>query len=394
MYCLRCGTQNADNASYCRNCRAELGNSHYDQSRYSYNYSQTGDSKSTYSKPMDHEQYYNYSYKYSNNGQNPTQISNNHQDQYSYSYNYSNNEVISGDELYVYNYVGSFYKHIKNQKFSFSTLIFGPLHFLYRKLFFYAIIWLFALATIYYYIPNYFQLFYIAMNFFLATKFSEIYLNKVEQSVDKIKHQSLELTSKELLDKCKKSGGTLIKPITIVPLLIIISVIASIAPIVYDIYQISTNNDYSYDDNYYDEDIYKEEELTNKTNIKDLEFEIPEGFTENYSSTYSKTYTYETTDDLCRISLYSNNYVSSYSTDDEFLNNNIYIENPPLSSQTTLNNTTWAMLVYNPNPTTTYYNFAHIHNNTGYLVTYDIVKDDTTTCSTKFQEFISTLNFK
>ena len=82
------------------------------------------------------------------------------------------------------------------------------------------------------------------MNFFLATKFSEIYLNKVEQSVDKIKHQSLELTSKELLDKCKKSGGTLIKPITIVPLLIIISVIASIAPIVYDIYQISTNNDY------------------------------------------------------------------------------------------------------------------------------------------------------
>ena len=98
--------------------------------------------------------------------------------------------------------------------------------------------------------------------------------------------------------------------------------------------------------------------------------------------------------DLCRISLYSNNYVSSYSTDDEFLNNNIYIENPPLSSQTTLNNTTWAMLVYNPNPTTTYYNFAHIHNNTGYLVTYDIVKDDTTACSTKFQEFISTLNFK
>ena len=401
MYCLRCGTQNEDNASYCRNCRAELVNSHYDQARYSYNYSQTGDSKSTYSKPMDHEQYYNYSYKYSNNGQNPSQISNNHQDQYSYSYNYSNNEIISGDELYLYNYIGPSYKAIKNQKFSFLTLIFGPLYFLYRKLFFYTIVWLFALAATYYYIPNYFNITYIATNILLATKFSEIYLNKVEQSVDKIKHQSLELTSQELLDKCKKHGGTLIKPVTVIPILIIISVIASIVPAIYEVYQLSINNDYIYedniyDDNYYNEDIYKEPESTTskKIHAEDLEFIVPNGFTENYNSSYSKSYTYDTETDYCRMGIHVNNYVSSYQTDEEYLNENIFIENPPITTKKIINNVEWAELIYNPSPSITYYNYAHLYNNSGYLITYDIVKDNTKECSTKFNEFISSLNLK
>ena len=106
MYCLRCGTQNNDDANFCRHCNEPLTNSHYDQSRYSYNYSQTGDSKSTYSKPMSHEEYANYSYKYSNK-KDHVPLKNNHEDQYSYSYNYSANKIISGDEKYIANYVGN-----------------------------------------------------------------------------------------------------------------------------------------------------------------------------------------------------------------------------------------------------------------------------------------------
>ena len=398
MYCLRCGTQNQENASYCRNCRAELANSHYDQTRYSYNYSQTGDSKSTYSKPMDHEQYYNYSYKYSNNGQNPKQIRNNHQDQYSYSYNYSNNEVISGDELYLYNYIGPSYRAIKNQKISLLTLIFGPLYFLYRKLFFYTIVWLFTLTVTYYYVPNYFNIIYFAINFLLAIKFSEIYLNKAEQSVDKIKHQSLELTSQELLDKCKKRGGTLIKPITVFPFIIIASIVATIIPTIYEL----TNNEYTYSDNYYDNDYDNHDDYNEnitpptpkKEYIEDIEFIVPEGFVENYSSPYSRSYIYESKTDYCRMSVNVNNYVSSYNSDEEFLNNNTFIENPPVTKNIFINDVPWAEIVYLPNQNVMYFNYAHLYNNRGYIVKYDILKNNNGECRERLGNLIGSLYFK
>ena len=394
MYCLRCGTKNEENASYCKYCKTELKNSHYDQARYSYNYSQSGDTKSTYSAPMDHGQYYNYSYRYSNNGKNPTETTNNHQDQYYYSYNYSTNTIISGDEQYLYNYVGPSYQNIKNKKFSFSTLLFGPLYFLYRKLFYYALVWIFLLIITYYYIPEYFQIIYIAINIFLATKFSTIYLNKVEQSVDKIKHQSLERTSKELLDKCKKKGGTLIKPSAVIPILFILFSFAAFIPTIYDIYS-TINKTSNINENEIEIQKPQEPQQSNEITIKNISFKIPDNFiAQGYNSDYSKTYIYQTETDYCRIGVYVNNYVSSYESDEEYIYDNIFIENTPPISYTSINNTTWTTIIYNPISTSTYYNYAHIYNNTGYLVNYEIIKDETSACSKKFSEFTNSLILK
>lgn len=383
MYCLRCGMQNDDNAINCKNCQEPLDNNRY----YSYKYSNNNnkDSKSTYSKNMTHEEYANYSYKYSN-GKDPVPIQNQHDDQYNYSYNYSSNNVISGDEKYIANYVGKNYLNIKNSKFSFATLIFGPIYFIYRKLFYYALLWFVALAAIIYYIPEYAETIYWCINAFLATKFSVIYLEKVEQRVDKIKHESLDLTSTEMLDKCTKVGGTIKSLPKLIPIIMIIGFFILMGVSVYnevkdiDFTTINNNNE--------------PDKQISSTYIKDLTYTLPQGFDVTYSSVRSKTYYYDQNNDYCRIGLHTNNYVSHYENNDEFLKQNIYIENFPIINKQNINNIEWSTITYNPNNTSIYNHYAYIYNSTGYLINFDIVTDTTGACHEKYQEFINSLKFQ
>ena len=379
MYCLRCGTQNDDNAIYCRHCNEELDNNRYYNYQYSNN--QKKDSESTYSKPMSHEEYNKYSYRYSN-GQDHVPIKNQHEDQYNYSYNYSNEDVISGDEKYIANYVGPNYKIIKKSKFSIPTLIFGPLYFIYRKLYFYAFIWIIFQVAVSYYLPEYYDVIELFVTIFIATKFSTIYLDKVEQRVDKIKHESLDLTSSEILDKCTKVGGTFKN---MPKLFISLGIILFFAIMAITMYVAIDEIDYEYNTNH-----QEYEPITNNNHINDLTYIIPEGFEETHSSTYTKTYYYDHYGDYCRIGIHYNNYVTA-TNDHEFLKNNIYIENEPLIYDTTINETTWATIKYQPNNNITYYNYGHIYNNNGYLINFDIINNTSGECETMHNNFINSL---
>ena len=377
MYCLRCGTQNNDDTNFCRHCNEPLTNSHYDQSRYSYNYSQTGDSKSTYSKPMSHEEYANYSYKYSNK-KDHVPLKNNHEDQYSYSYNYSANKIISGDEKYIANYVGNKYLSIKNSKFSLPTLIFGPLYFIYRKLFLYAFVWIVVLIATGYYIPNYLELVYWCSTVFLSTKFTNIYLEKVEQRVDKLKHESLDLTSQEILDKCSKVGGTIkviSKMFSIVYVIIFFGII--LATIILP--------------EYIDNMIYENQE-PNDNYAYNLTYDIPEGFQITYNSSYTKEYEYKnsTTNNHCKIGIHINRYVDDYASHENFLENSISIPKYNEITIHTIKNKPWRQITYINNNSTFYY-YGYIHNNKGYLVNYNIISDTTGECSNKYNDFINSL---
>lgn len=380
MYCLRCGSQNNDDANFCRHCNEPLTNSHYDQARYSYNYSQTGDSKSTYSKPMSHEEFSNYSYKYSNK-KDYVPLQNQHEDQYSYSYNYSSNKIISGDEKYIANYVGKNYLSIKNSKFSLPTLIFGPLYFIYRKLFLYAFVWLVILIATGYYIPNYLELVYWCSTIFLSTKFTNIYLEKVEQRVDKLKHESLDLTSQEILDKCSKVGGTIkimSKMLSVVYIIIFFGII--LATIILP--------------EYIDNIIYKNDmqQETKENFAYNLNYDIPEGFKTTYNSNYTKEYEYknDTTNNHCKIAIHINKYIDDYSSHESFLKNSISITEYNEITIQKIGNIPWRKITY-INNNSTFYFYGYIYNNKGYLVNYNIISDETGECSTKYDHFIKSL---
>ena len=329
---------------------------------------------------MSHEEYNKYSYRYSN-GQDHVPIKNQHEDQYNYSYNYSNEDVISGDEKYIANYVGPNYKIIKKSKFSIPTLIFGPLYFIYRKLYFYAFIWIIFQAAVSYYLPEYYDVIELFVTIFIATKFSTIYLDKVEQRVDKIKHESLDLTSSEILDKCTNIGGTFKN---MPKLFISLGIILFFAIMAITMYVAIDEIDYEYNTN------HQEYEPINNNHINDLTYIIPEGFEETHSSTYTKTYYYDHYGDYCRIGIHYNNYVTA-TNDHEFLKNNIYIENEPLIYDTTINETTWATIKYQPNNNITYYNYGHIYNNNGYLINFDIINNTSGECETMHNNFINSL---
>lgn len=381
MYCLRCGTKNEENAKFCRHCSEPIDNSHYDQARYSYNYSQTGDSKSTYSKPMSHEEYANYSYKYSNKKE-YVPLKNQHEDQYSYSYNYSTNNVISGDEKYIANYIGDKYLSIKNSKFSLPTIIFGPLYFAYRKLYYYAILWIIALVAVYYYIPDYLEVIYWCSNAFLATKFTNIYLDKVEQRVDKLKHESLDLTSQEILDKCKKIGGT-IKPIS------------KMLSLVYVIFIFGLMLAFIILPEYIDNIIYEQHtnKETTENSIHHLQYKIPDGFKIDYNSTESKTFEYKNqiAGDYCKIAIHVNKYVDSYSSHEDFLKYSISITDYQNITTETIKGNPWRKIIYTNNNNTFYF-YGYLHKNKGYLVNYNIISNTTGTCTNKYYEFINSLH--
>ena len=229
MYCLRCGYKNDDNATVCKNCNANIQesqsrynydynrNDHHDQMIYSYKYSNNG--KMPERKENDCEDQLDYRYKYSY-GTNPPKTNYNTSDnQYNYSQNYlyanteydtssdSINDLISGDEKYFKAYIGPGFESIRRQKFSFSTLLFGPFYFFKRQMFAYSLLWIFLIVVINHYYPDITRLAYFLINLFMATKFKKIYISFVDKKIEKLKLQSLDLTTDEIIKKCEQKAS-------------------------------------------------------------------------------------------------------------------------------------------------------------------------------------------
>ena len=108
-YCFRCGTKVEENTQFCPHCGANIK-----------------------------EELNRYNYVPNKEKENQEKIFSSHEDQYQYSLNYSYGK---SDDL-VEGYVGKNYEKIKNSHFSIPTLLFGPIYFLYRKLYLYSFIWL------------------------------------------------------------------------------------------------------------------------------------------------------------------------------------------------------------------------------------------------------------
>ena len=210
MKCIKCGAYVYSTDKFCRNCGKTLRES---DCKYGDNIT-----NSKYDSSSCHEKQYNYSYNYSNKTEPSYNINATHAEQYNYTekysydsgkYAYISNYTTSGDDKYIQAYVGNNYKIIKNQKFSIPALFFGIYYLLYRKVWGHAfLLLLINIAATILLNEDLAGIVGMILNIYIGLKFSEIYMKKVENNVERIKQENLDKTTEELLAICKKKGGS------------------------------------------------------------------------------------------------------------------------------------------------------------------------------------------
>ncbi|MBQ7668138.1 MAG: DUF2628 domain-containing protein [Clostridia bacterium] len=105
-------------------------------------------------------------------------------------------------------YMGKNANSIRNCGFSVPMFFFGYYYLLYRKMYFLAMVFL-ILSAIFAAIPGGVgMLIWLGMNIFMALKFNEWYLDKARTKIVEIRSQHITRRPIELVDICKKKGGT------------------------------------------------------------------------------------------------------------------------------------------------------------------------------------------
>lgn len=318
MYCFRCGTKVDKNQTYCPHCGANIKE---EMSRY-------------------------YTPEYMKEA--PS-----HEDQYQYSIQYSYKD----NDDYLKAYIGKNYDKIIKQKFSIPTFIFGPLYFLYRKMYIYAPVYLLLLILLG-------PITTLIISFF----FNKIYIYHANKKIKEIKQKYNTESEEQILEHCKKSGGRNI----IIPILI------GIILIIFIIYNIKP----------------KENRKTNRKNyLKEITYTIPKGYNINYETDNYKSYVYDDTNKYCTIQLSAYTYTSIYKNEEDYINSILQYyttTNSPIDN-ITINNKNWKHI-----------NIITDYNNKNYYVLkqknnyYEISTSDTKEqgCKKDFNTFINSINYK
>lgn len=404
MKCPKCGATLQPNVKFCKFCGT--GIKYVTSCQYGDNIA-----NSAYDSSSCHIQQYNYSYNYSNKTKPNYNLNQSHEDQYNYNnqysnkYNYIKTETI-GDEKYLEVYVGQNYNIIKNSKFSIGTLLFGGFHLLYRKLYFYAILYFFIIISANILIPEYADIIRIIVNFVCAFKFNSLYMEQVEKKVEQIKQSNFDKTSMELLEECRKQGGVSLKSAILIPIIITIIVIIGMIAIygtkIINEFESYSNEEEVLNNNYNDEEINADKTHFEDNQIKEiipstthytkisqklnnLNYEIQTNFTPTYVHDNYTFYTnYEIANNQCEIHI-----KTEAKTQGEFYNqieNSVYKIN-----KVRINNKIWSLYeASNLDEELNYY--TYYYNNKLYIVQTRAEKNDYQ-CTTLQNEMLKTLNF-
>ena len=112
-------------------------------------------------------------------------------------------------------YIGNNYVGIEESKLSFSSLLFGPIYSLYRKMYLVGIVWLFIIAILLLNFSVYVALsINLIFNVIMFLIFNSLYLKIINNKINKIIDRHPNYTIEELKSLCAKNGRT--SPIFIV----------------------------------------------------------------------------------------------------------------------------------------------------------------------------------
>ena len=383
MKCIKCGAYVYSSDKFCRSCGTTLNS---DNCQYGDNIP-----NSKYDSTSCHEQQYNYSYEYSNKTEPKYNMNATHAEQYNYNtnysydmskYNYAYQPNDSGDDKYIKAYIGANYNGIKNMKFSLPALIFGPIYLIYRKVWGYALAAIIIqLAAIYLLKSDYSEAVNVIINIYFACKFQSIYLKQAEDKVEQIKQQGLDKSTTELLEVCKKKGGTAIKAVVVA---IFVSIIVYISLLFYlfsgggfnlEEDKETINSNYNTATEYTD-------------NVNSLNYQLPTTFQKTTSNNSTKIYTINEYNINCTFKVETKIPYGIYSTPDTFLNT--ITEPSSGTNKVTKNNHEW---LYKQVQRTNFYEsiYAHKHNDTLYILT--LSNTNYYNCNTYYEQILNSLTF-
>lgn len=386
MKCLKCGAYVYSSDKFCRSCGTTLTE---ENCQYGDNISNSKyDSTSCHGKQYDYSNTYSHTKKDSDT-------------KYTQSYEYDDKYTIDqskyayamttdsgGDDKYVKAYIGQNYQSIKKMKFSFPSLIFGPWYLLYRKVWGYAIgIFIISIAAAILLSSDIADIINTFINIFLAFKFQSIYMKQAEENVEQIKQQNLDKTTNELLDICRKKGGTSTKA----PAIIIISSLILIPIIAMYVY---TNDTVDVENENNNEVVEEVEEENNE-----FTYTIPQGFIKAYGSGFYNRFEYQVNNSIkCNLTVDKTTLIRNYLDEKTYLEKKMNIvantTNQPIPVMSlNLNGKNWKyMNIETPQRSETMY--AYKTDKEIYVIkTYDykINNQTNTICKTKYNEFLNSV---
>ena len=345
MYCFRCGTKVSENTKYCPHCGADIIE---ELKRYSY--------------PIDNKNMPK---------EEPKRINQTHSEQYLYSLKYS----FGDDDTLIRAYVGNNYDNIKKQSFSFATFFFGPIYFLYRKLY--------ILGLCYIILSVILSPIAIILHIGISIGFKYIYFNTVKKRVDKIKLENKNMDKETILNICKKKGGVNI-------LIAIICIIIPIVLIVTNIITTTSSNTNTLEDN----DNYYNVTENNEFSIQNLSYTIPQGFNA-YDYDFLKRYSLYTDNNYCTIKFTTTTYITTYDNEEDYIKDNVYTEKEDIVfpiDTVTLSNREWKHMKIQS---------TYSLNNIYVLKTEEEIYEietregiDDNTCTPYFEQILASLTYK
>lgn len=304
---------------------------------------------------------------------------NNHEDQFSYSQLYSNinQQKISSDEDYINAFMGKKKEKITNDRISIPTLFFGPIYLLYRKMINLSLVLLAIIGIVGYYNLNMGMLLHIIICIYLSFTFHTTYQNFTEKKIDEIKISNPDKSSTELLEECRKKGGTtaISSIITVIILAIVLSV-----NILIEENQGKTNS------------IYKGKvQTTNK--IEKLNYHIPKNYYIEKSSS-EKHHFYRNDTNNCSFRIELDNYMKLYKNTEDFIKRNTYIradETISPATKRTINGINWIQIMVDSSFNNRYI-LGTNYNNTYYAINFYTY--NTESCTKHMEELIQSLKFE
>ena len=277
------------------------------------------------------------------------------------------------DDRLLAAYIGKNYEKIMKQKFSIPALLFNEYYMLYRKMYVPSLIILGILIINTFIFSSLKPIFGLIFIIVLGIMFNKWYIKYSKKQIEKIKKQNTNANDNELIELCKRKGGTDI--IYMIIIMIVYIIINSICQ------QIAGNNN----------SLSGIIGLSNSNEV--LKYTVPSGYKANKNN-------YKTREDESGIGPYlsfkdsKNNceiFIGIFQTNEtveESFNNS---DEPVTILEQNINQINWKYIVkdgYSENEKQ--YNYKYIKNNIEYYI--DFNDEENNICPQKRQEFLNSLS--
>ena len=305
---------------------------------------------------------------YDQNGQNNTSDSNVHDSFQTYS-------NLDPDDDLINAYIGKNADKLKQGGFSIYTFLFGAIYALYRKMWVVGFSWLFGGILINLFLPGLGSIASIGAIIWISIEFNKWYLNDVKENVSSIKKMYSNMSREQLIEICRKKGGTTIVPVIIISILFFLFIGLFTILVVIGIL--------------YGDGLYSNERLG------DLTFSVPENSIGSTSSDNSVNYdfSFDDSSDSCSLSVNKVNGILYDDAKEYVEREKAFVDDFSGVSSKTINGVSWYYADGKDDGVEKYF-YAAKNDDYIYLVEFDIGSNSDYNCSAARRTVFNNLRFE